>query len=620
MTRVGRAAYWTIPSLLCLALYWLGLKAWFLQDDFAWLGLHQLIHRPQDLWHVMFAPMAQGTIRPWSERGFFLLFYSLFGLEALPFRVWVFLTQFANLVLLCSVTWRLTRSRAAGFLSPILWMVNSALSGAMSWTSGYNQVLCAFFLLLAFRLFLQYVETGERKYYVWQWVVFLLGFGALELNVVYPALAFSYALFCARKYLWRTVPLFAASAVYAAVHNRVSPGSKTGVYAMHWDSSIVTTFGTYWRWAMGPERMGNLGYGPPWLLATGTCLLLGAVAAFVLWKLYRREWLAAFCVSWFAIVLSPLLPLRDHVSDYYNTIPVIGLAILGAWAVVEAWKSGTVARIGAIVLAIVYVASNATVTEAQTRWNFQRSRALRALVRGVERAHELHPGKMILLKGVRSELFWTGFADRPFRLLGISEVYLVPGSEDQIDAHPDIGEPREFVLPPAPALMALKRGQAVVYEASGERLLNITSFYTKLALSTWKPELPQSVDAGESLYNDQFGNGWYPIENGYRWMSQEAEVRLGAPKSTGQKLHLSGYAPEELLRAGPLHLNVSADGVVFSTFTLQPKDLQFDLTAEMPAASVGKMETLIRLTSDRVYVPPQDGRKLSLAFGKFRIQ
>ncbi len=620
MTRVGRVAYWTVPSLLCLALYWLGLNAWFFQDDFAWLGLRQMVNRPQDLWHVMFAPMAQGTIRPWSERGFFLLFYSLFGVEALPFRIWVFLTQFANLVLLCSVTLRLTRSRAAGFLAPILWMVNSALSAAMSWTSSYNQVLCAFFILLAFRLFLQYVETGERKYYVWQWVVFLLGFGALELNVVYPALAFSYALFCARKYLWRTAPLFWASAIYTAVHSRVSPGSKTGTYAMHWDSSMFTSFGTYWRWAMGPERMKNLGYGPEWLMAAGTYLLLGAIAGFVLWKLYRREWLAAFCVSWFAIVLSPLLPLRDHVSYYYNTIPVIGLAILGAWGMVEAWKSGVVARIGAIGLALIYLASNATVTEAQTAWNFHRSRALRGLVRGVERAHELHPGKMILLKGVRSELFWTGFADRPFRLLGISEVYLVPGSEDQIDAHPDIGEPREFVLPAAPTLMALQRGQAVVYEASGERLLNITGFYSKLALSTWKPELPKSVDAGEALYSDQFGKGWYPIEIDHRWMSDAAEVRLGAPKAAGEKLYLSGHPLEELLQSGPLHLTVRADGVLLATFALQATAGQLELSAEMPAASVGKAETLITLSADRVYAPPGDGRKLSVAFGKFRIQ
>jgi hypothetical protein len=620
MKRLGRAAYWTIPSLLCLVIYWLGLKAWFFQDDFAWLGMQRLLYRPQDLWHVMFAPMAQGTIRPWSERGFFLLFYSLFGLDALPFRIWVFLTQFANLVLLSSVSWRITRSRAAGFLAPVLWMVNNALSSSMSWTSSYNQVLCAFFLLLAFRLFLKYVDTGERKYYVWQWIVFLLGFGALELNVVYPALTFSYALFCARKYLWATLPMFVASALYAIVHSLAAPGSKSGLYAMHWDTSILRTFGTYWRWVMGPERLGEIGYSTSWMMAAGTWALLSALLGFTIWKLYRGEWLAAFCVSWFAIVLSPLLPLRDHVSDYYNTIPAIGLAILGAWALVEAWKSGLAARIAAVLLAVVYLASNVTVTQAQTRWNFERSRKLRSLVRGVERAHELHPGKMILLKGIRSDLFWGGLLDRPFLLLGLPEVYLVPGSENDIEAHPDLGDPRDYVLSQPAALLALKTGRAVIYEASGEKLLNITDFYSKLALSTWKPELSQAVDAGEPLFGDQFGKEWYPIENGFRWMPQQATVRLGGPKTTGQKLHLSGFAPGELFQGGPIHLTVIADGEALSTFTLEAKDNEFDLTAEMPARSLGRIETLITLQTDRIYIPPGDGRKLSLAFGKFRIQ
>jgi hypothetical protein len=349
-------------------------------------------------------------------------------------------------------------------------------------------------------------------------------------------------------------------------------------------------------------------------------ILLAAIAGFVLWKLYRREWLAAFCVSWFTIVLSPLLPLRDHLTEYYNTIPMIGLAILGAWALVEAWKAGTLARIAAVLLAVIYLAGNVPATKAQTRRNFDRSRALRGLVRGVERAHELHPGKIILLKGVRSDLFWTGFLDRPFRLVGVSDVYLVPGSENDIEEHPDIGNPREFVLPEAPTLLALKRGQAVVYEASGERLLNITGFYSKLALSTWKPELPRIVDAGEPLFADQFGKGWYPAEHGYRWMPYQAEVRLGGPKSAAEKLHLSGFAPVELYVGGPVRLTLGVDGQTQAAFTLEAKDTQFDLTVEMPAASVGRAETLITLETDRVYVPPADGRKLSLAFGKFRIQ
>ena len=490
----------------------------------------------------------------------------------------------------------------------------------MTWTSSYNQVLCAFFLLLAFRLFVEYTETGNRKYYAWQWVVFLLGFGALEVNVVYPALAFSYALFRARKHLPGTLPMFAISGAYAILHGRLAPEAKTGAYALHWDSSIFATLKTYGAWALGPARLGILGYGPEWMIATGTALLAAGVIGFALWKIYRQEWLAAFFASWFVIVLSPLLPLRDHISDYYNTIPTIGLAMLGAWAISEAGKSGLIAKIAAVVLAVLYLASNATVSATQTRWLYDRNQRVKHLIRGVERAHELHPGKTILLKGIRSDVFWTGIVDKPFPLLGLSEVYLTPGSESEIESHPDWGDPRDFILSEAAALESFKRNQSVVYEAGGDRLLNITDYYSKLAISTWKQELPKSVDAAESLYLSQFGNTWYPIENHHRWMPKQATVRLGAPKSPGQKLHLTGFAPEELFRQGPVHLKVSADGKVLGVFTLTAADTQFDLITVMPAESVGHEETLITLEADRVYVPPGDGRTLSVGFGKIRIQ
>lgn len=66
------AAYWLIPPLFCLVLYKRGLTAWFQADDFAWLGLRLQVHDQGSLLHALFAPMAQGTIRPWSERAFFL--------------------------------------------------------------------------------------------------------------------------------------------------------------------------------------------------------------------------------------------------------------------------------------------------------------------------------------------------------------------------------------------------------------------------------------------------------------------------------------------------------------------------------------------------------------------
>src|SRR5690349_3293427 len=97
MTQAWRRASWALPPLFCLAFYWYGLRCWFRQDDFAWLGLGATVHDWNGLRKALFAPLAQGTIRPWSERAYFMGLHALFGLDALPFRIVVFATQIANL-------------------------------------------------------------------------------------------------------------------------------------------------------------------------------------------------------------------------------------------------------------------------------------------------------------------------------------------------------------------------------------------------------------------------------------------------------------------------------------------------------------------------------------------
>ena len=56
-------------------------------------------------------------------------------------------------------------------------------------------------LPLAFYLLLLWADSGAKRYYAAVWVAFLLGFGALEVNVVFPALAGVYLLLYARKRL-----------------------------------------------------------------------------------------------------------------------------------------------------------------------------------------------------------------------------------------------------------------------------------------------------------------------------------------------------------------------------------------------------------------------------------
>jgi hypothetical protein len=156
-----RALYWSFPLLFCLVLYWHGLRAWFQMDDFAWLSLHKQVSDFSTFLSALFRPMAQGTVRPLSERLLFLGFWHVFGMDALPYRVIVFATQFANLALITSITRRLTGSALAGFVAPLLWLVSPVLYLPMTWTSAYNQILCSFFLLAAFFLLLRYIDTTK---------------------------------------------------------------------------------------------------------------------------------------------------------------------------------------------------------------------------------------------------------------------------------------------------------------------------------------------------------------------------------------------------------------------------------------------------------------------------
>src|SRR5215831_990756 len=111
--RVG--LYRLAIPLFTIWVYWSGLRAWFVSDDWVWLGLLNDVHGLQDLWPAIFRPTIHGTIRPWSDRVFFLVFRSLFDLDGFPYHAWIVATQIAAALLLMSIMRRLTGSKPAAF-------------------------------------------------------------------------------------------------------------------------------------------------------------------------------------------------------------------------------------------------------------------------------------------------------------------------------------------------------------------------------------------------------------------------------------------------------------------------------------------------------------------------
>jgi hypothetical protein len=255
-------------------------------------------------------------------------------------------------------------------------------------------------------------------------------------------------------------------------------------------------------------------------------------------------------------------------------------------------------------------------TVAASDFHYRLTMRVRNLVEGVARAHELHPSQTILLDGVDTELFYNGVLDHPFRLLGIDHLYLTPASAQHIDAHPELGDLGEFVLPADEVAKGLENDAVAVYDARGPRLRNITSTYAAQPHDTG---LPHRVDVGGPLAEPLLGPEWYAAESNHRWMPKRATLRMAGPTAAGQKLYLRGYYPAEQLRAGPMSVVVTVNNTPLTPATLSSGG-DFELEFALPDAVVGQSEMQVMVEVSRTFRAGADIRDLGLSFGEFEVK
>jgi hypothetical protein len=619
-TRISRLLWWLLPLVFLLWIDRYGLKCWFMQDDFAWLGLTREVHRSRSLLNALFAPEAQGTIRPWSERGFFLLFESLFGFDSLPFHVWVFGTMAVNTVMVAWIALRITGSRIAGFIAPVFWGANTALTTVLSWSSAYNEALCALFLLSALILFIRFAETGRLVFWWWQLVVFTLGFGALEVNVVYPALAAAYAVFVVRMAPKRAfvvlTPLFVISIAYFLLHRAVVPLPSDGPYAIHVDRRMFTTLATYWKWSLIPRSsVGGFLFRARVFFWVATA----ALAVFSVRELTKRRGLVLFFELWFLISLAPMLPIPNHRDDYYLTIPLIGLSMAGAWGVACAWRSGWWPwRVAALLLASAYFGVTVPGSFSASHWWLDRSSQVRAMALGAAAAQAAHPDKTVVLDGITTELFDDAIATAVFYPLGLDYIYLTPDAAVRIHSAVDADLPPKLAVDPAVMRNAITHDDVVVYSIVGNHLRNITEAWerstgARYLLEGEVSEGPRRVEIGNPLFAYLLGPEWFRLESGIRWMPRRATVRLAGP-GVQDKLVLEGRCPDSQLQGGPLHLSVWVDGTALGSTEIGYPAGDFRRLFVVPPSLAGRDSVKVALSVDHVLHEP-GGRELGLVFG-----
>jgi hypothetical protein len=430
-------------SLFLLLFCWRGLNCWFYQDDFGWLHLGGA-KSIGDFLSQTFAPKAHGNLRPWSENLYFYGLRSLFGVDPLPFRIVVFATVIADLALLDTLMRKLTGSALAAFATEVFWLANATIAPALCWTCIYNQTQYLFFILLALHFFL-------RGRYVAQTVVFILGLGSLETVVVYPLIVSLYALLYDRARVRRVLPLYVVSIIYTVLHFWIVPPAKSGPYAIHIDGRIFQTLGSYVEMVLGPERLAHFhATWPGWVIPAGTmAMAMGVIVAAL-----AAGRAAVFGLGWFLLLLAPVVVLPDHIMDYLLTGPAMGLAIVLGAAVASRW------RVAAMVVGACYLAISLPAAWDVTTWHYARSRMARDVVLPVVAYDRAHPGKTLLLTGMDTDQFTAGFADLPFELYGMHNVFLAPGADRNI--HDAGGIAPLYVVPPEKA----SAGQVVILDVS----------------------------------------------------------------------------------------------------------------------------------------------------------
>jgi hypothetical protein len=652
-----RAVYFLCAPAVCLALFWRALFTWFRTDDFGLLGVATAVHDIPSLGHALFHPIAQGTVRVLSDRLFYIVLYSLFGIAAAPFHIVILLTWFVALGLAAEIGSRITGSRAAGLLAALLWTVSKVMVAPLAWAALYEVVLLAALALAALYCRIRWLETralekvahnglagrGQVRRIApsfdaapgglcapwWQageWIFFILGFGAQEGMAMYPAVAALYTWAVARRDIFKrgergVFVLFIPSAIFAAVDLLLIPKSHSDFYRLAVDARLPHTLAMYLRMAIGPENYAS------------RKILLPVLGAFTLWRLWRgfpyraqrherpvRDTAALFCIGWFLLWLAPVLPLPYHISEYYLAAPLAGLAWLGGWALVAACRSGRATGLIAAGCLTLYLANALPAIRENSEWYQERTSQMRLVFRGMEEAAYEHPGVVAIFNGMDNDLFQTGFQDNPYRLAGLSGGYLAPGTEEGIVAREDLGGIKGLTISVPQAVKMIDSGQARVLQITDGPPLDVTHSFQAIARAEFLAHHRNFVDVGQPLYATELGPTWHRIENGFRWMPKSATVQLAGPSSTGQKLYVTGYAPGAAVAAGPVSLRFRASGVELGTAQVVQPDRQFQCVFALPDKLVGAYAIEISIEAGKTFREAGNGRELGIVFGTFAVR
>ncbi len=422
--------FFIISFAVVLLLYYPALTTYFSQDDFFHFKISQT---GNPFGFYSFAKRGVAFYRPISRELLFHLYYLIFGLNSIPFRIFAFLIHFINITLVYLLTKKLFRAKGLAFFVAFFFGITAANVATLYYLAGGVQtLLVTTFTLSSLLYFIKFLENKKLGFIISSFILFLLGLGSMEQAMIIPILMLGLTFVYQPKQLKNTffqlIPFFVVTCIliYLEIFKIGFSSSEQQYHAVFNIKTTLNSLFWYSNWALGiPETLidfVNPGFKlNPTLLRYWSnyyififpayfisIILLGISTIYLLLKQRKifasRQFL--LCIFWFPLGLLPVILLPLHKSTHYLEISlpafwaVIGFIALNFYLAIKN-SNHIIAKIylSLVVISLVTLSSASAILGSTNYWAAQRGKIAEKLIQQIKTSYPSLPkGAVVYIK------------------------------------------------------------------------------------------------------------------------------------------------------------------------------------------------------------------------------
>lgn len=419
-------------------LYYPALSTYFSQDDFFHFKVSQTDGSLNGFLNLFgfhsFSERGIAFYRPVSRELLFNLYYPVFNLNPLPFRIFSFLIHFLNIYLLSVFVQKLFKKEALSFFVSFFFGISAANVATLYYLAGGIQTLLATTFTLSSLLFFQkYLETNLTKFKIFSFLSFILGISSHEQAIIIPLLTlgliFVYKPLKDIKQYTLNLFLYFITILIILYLEASKIGFSVNEQQYQAVFNIKTVFNSlfwYINWALGlPETL--VDFVAPGFRLNPTLLrywrdyyififpayflsiaMLAFATTYLLIKKRRlfTNKIFLFNLAWFPIGLLPVILLPLHKSTHYLTISlpafwtVIGYIIFSFYHALKE-KRVLLSKIylATAILSLLILSTTSAILGSNNYWAANRGLLAKQLINNIKNTYpNLPKGATIYIK------------------------------------------------------------------------------------------------------------------------------------------------------------------------------------------------------------------------------